>query len=111
LSPPAERGHRHLGITGAERIAEGQREEHLERRTTRSLCIEQAGKEHRLGGRLGPADRLAGADQPGEIKRLGRELTRQAGDTAVSQRGFRTSAEPSTDLCGKDQRGGVTDTS
>jgi hypothetical protein len=33
---------------------------------------------------LGPADRLAGADQPGEIERLGRELMRQTGDTAAS---------------------------
>jgi len=73
-------------MTGAERIAEGQREEHLNG-AQRAACVEQADKEHRLGGRLGPADRLAGAE--GEIKRLGRELMRQAGDTAVSQRGFR----------------------
>ena len=41
----AERGHRHLGITGAERIAEGQREEYAERRTARGLRVEQAGEE------------------------------------------------------------------
>ena len=76
-------------MTGAKRIAEGQREEHLERRTARSLRVEQAGQEHRLGGRLGLADRLAGADQPGEIERLGRELMWQAGDTAASQYEFR----------------------
>jgi hypothetical protein len=94
-------------MTGAERIAEGQREEHPERRTVRSLRVEQAGEEHRLGGRLGPADRLAGADQPSEIERLGHELMRQAGDTAASQYGFRRRGEPSTDRCGKDQHGGV----
>jgi hypothetical protein len=107
----AERGHRHLGMTGAERIAEGQREEHPERRTARGLRVEQAGEENRLGGRLGPADRLAGADQLGEIERLGRELTRQTGDTEASQSGFRRRCERSTDLCGKDQRSGVSDTS
>jgi hypothetical protein len=33
----AERGHRHLRMTGAKRFAEGQREEHSERRTARGL--------------------------------------------------------------------------
>jgi hypothetical protein len=72
----AERGHRHLGMTGAERIAEGQREERPKRCAARGLRVEQTGEEHRLGGRLGPADRFTGADQPGEIERLGRELMR-----------------------------------
>ena len=98
-------------MTGAERIAEGQREEHPERRTARGLRVEQAGEEHRLGGRLGPANRFTGADQPGEIERLRRDLLRQAGDTAASQYGFGRQGEPSTDLCGEDQHAGVSDAS
>ena len=98
-------------MTIAESIAEGQREEHPERRTPRGLCVKQQGKKHRLGGRLGPADRLAGADQLGEIERLGRELTRRTGDTEASQSGFRRRCERSTDLYGKDPRSGVSDTS
>ena len=41
-------------------------------RATLRLRVKQAGKEHRLGRRLGPPDCLAGTDQLGEIERFGR---------------------------------------
>ena len=66
----AQGGDGDVRMTGGKAVAEGQRKEHAERRATFRLSIEQPGEEQRFGGRLGPADRLAAADQSAKIERI-----------------------------------------
>jgi hypothetical protein len=49
-------------MTGGKAVAEGQRKEHAERWATFSLSIEQPREKQGLGGGLGPADCLTGAN-------------------------------------------------
>ena len=48
-----------------------------------------------------PRHSRLGAREGSEIEHLGRELMRQAGDTAGSQYGFRRRDAPSADLCAR----------
>ena len=68
----AQRGDGDVRVPGGERVAEGQRKEHAERRTAFRLGIEHARQEYGFRRRFGPADSLAGTDQPGKIERFGR---------------------------------------
>ena len=81
-------GDRDIRMTGGEAVAEGQRKEHAESRATFRLSVKQLREEQRLGGRFGPADRLAPADQSAKIERIRRYRNWRFQERTMPRRGW-----------------------